>query len=37
MIPLLIIILIEVTFLTIVTLIKIIGNYKYINRISKGE
>jgi len=32
MIPLLVIILIEVTFLTIVTLIKIIGNYKYINR-----
>ena len=37
MIPLLVIILIEVTFLTVVTLIKLIGNYKYINRISKGE
>lgn len=32
MIPLLVIILIEVTFLTVVTLIKLIGNYKYINR-----
>lgn len=32
MIPLLVIILLEVTFLTIVTLIKIVGNYKYINR-----
>ena len=32
MIPLLVIILIEVTFLTVVTLIKLIGNYKFINR-----
>lgn len=37
MIPLLVIILIEVTFLTVVTLIKVIRNYKYINRIYKGE
>lgn len=37
MVALLIIILLEVTFLTVVTLIKIVGNYKYINRISKGE
>ena len=32
MIPLLVIILIEVTFLTVVTIIKVIGNYKFINR-----
>lgn len=32
MIPLLVIILLEVTFLTVVTLIKLIGNYKFINR-----
>lgn len=32
MIPLLVIILLEVTFLTVVTIIKVIGNYKFINR-----
>lgn len=32
MIPLLVIILIEVTFLTVVTIIKVVGNYKFINR-----